>query len=463
MANLEEKSAKPGTAENREAARSEKGNSSGKEGIPSGGDGLVREVVEAIRAIEKGPRALKLFMELCARCGTCAEVCPVYQGEPSPMRNPALRSDRIRSVYKRHTTLSGRLAGRLVGAEDFDGDMESFVKAFYECTGCRRCATFCPMGIDNSVITRKGRAIADKLGYTPERLRKVVQISLETGNTDGANQAALKETVRFLEEEIRDQCGADVRIPYDEVGAEVFFVPPSGDLLVNPEAVMGIAKVFHKLGVSWTLSSKAFDGANYGLFTGDDKSMRLDNKLYVDEAKRLRCRTLMMGECGHAHRIMKFMMEKEGWWGPLPFEITNVLQYTAKVIEDGAIRFDKTANEEPVTYHDPCNFGRSCGIVEEPRVVMRATSADFREMMPNRHLNWCCGGGGGLSAMDEILEFRMKVSGKMKLAQIDETGAKFCAAPCSNCKRQLAQLMEHHKRDVVIGGVHDLVFRAIVM
>ena len=427
------------------------------------GPDLLQKVTAACTAIAKGPKVLKLYMETCVRCGTCAEVCPVYQGEPTRLRNPVIRSDLVRAVYKKHCTMSGRVFGSMVSAYDFDGDMQNFVDAFYECTGCRRCATFCPMGIDNSVITRKGRAIADVNGWTPERLKKVVAVSLETGNTDGANEAALKETVRFLEEEIKDQCGVDVRIPYDQEGAEVFFVPPSGDLLVNPEAVMGIAKVFHKMGQSWTLSSKAFDGANYGLFTGDDKSMKLDNKLYIDEAKRLKVKTLMMGECGHAHRIMKFMMEKGKWWGDLPFAITNVLQYTAKLVQDRELKFDKSANPYPVAYHDPCNFGRSCGITEEPRIIMKAACADFREMTPNRHLNWCCGGGGGLSAMDEIKEFRMEISGKKKLEQIDQTGAKFCAAPCSNCKRQLAQLMEHHQRDVTIGGVHDVVFRALVV
>ncbi len=421
------------------------------------------EVLNAIKAIKNGPQVLKLYMSVCARCGTCAEQCPVYRGEALKSRNPVIRSDLVRGPYKKYATLTGRWIGFLNGAGDFDGDMKKWVEQFYECTGCRRCATFCPFGIDNSVITRKGRAIADKLGYTPERLRKVVDISLSTGNTDGAGEAAFKETVKFLEEEIKDDCGVDVKIPYDEVGAEVYFVPPSGDLLVNPEAVMGIAKVFHKLGVSWTLSSRAFDGANYGLFTGNDEAMKKDNKLYVDEAKRLKCKTMMMGECGHAHRIMKFMMEKGKWWGDLPFEITNVLQFTAKVIQDGALKLDKSRNPDPVTYHDPCNFGRSCGIIEEPRVIMNACCADFREMTPNRHLNWCCGGGGGLSAMDEIYEFRMNVSGKMKLKQIDDTRAKFVAAPCSNCKRQLLQLMEYHKRDVKIGGVHDVVYNAIVM
>ncbi|MFC1475959.1 4Fe-4S dicluster domain-containing protein, partial [Candidatus Zixiibacteriota bacterium] len=214
--------------------------------------GIRQSVIDACKAIDNGPKVLKLYMEMCARCGTCAEQCPVYQGDPTRLRNPAVRSDLIRNVYKKYVTPSGKILGKLVGAKDLNGDMQTFVDAFYECTGCRRCATFCPMGIDNSVITRKGRAIADTLGMTPERLVKVIQISLETGNTDGANEAALKETVRFLEEEIKDDCGVDVKIPYDVVGADIFFVPPSGDLLVNPEAVMGIAKVFHKLGVNWT-------------------------------------------------------------------------------------------------------------------------------------------------------------------------------------------------------------------
>ena len=170
-----------------------------------------------------------------------------------------------------------------------------------------------------------------------------------------------------------------------------------------------------------------------------------------------------MGECGHAYRIMKFMAEPNQWWGPYPFEINNVMEYTAKLVQDGAIKMDKDKNPNPVTYHDPCNFGRSCGIIEEPRIIMNAACADFHEMTPTRSENWCCGGGGGLSAMDDIHEFRMTVSGMKKLQQVDDTGAKFLAAPCSNCKRQLLQLMEYHKREVTVGGVHDMVNNAIVM
>jgi Fe-S oxidoreductase len=424
----------------------------------------VETVVKAVEAIENGPQALRVYMETCAKCGTCAEVCPVYYGSPQKRQNPADRSDLIRSLYRRRKTMSGRVLGALAGARDYrEGDIAQWVERFYECTGCRRCASYCPFGIDNSVITRKGRAIINQLGLTPQRLLDVVNVSLATGNTDGCTVAGFKEAIAFLEQEIKEDCGVDVRIPIDQVGADYFYVPPSGDVLVNPEATMGVAKVMHVLGLSWTMSSKFFDGANYGLFTGDDKAMKAENKAYHDEAVRLGVKHMLCGECGHAYRVFKFMMEKGKWWGEMPFKVTNVMPFTAQALAEGRIKLDKSRNTRPVTYHDPCNFGRSCGIVEEPRSIMRAACSDYREMTPSGAANWCCGGGAGLSAMDSLREFRMTVSGAKKVEQIRETGAAYVAAPCANCKRQLTQLMEHHHMDVQVGGVHDLVFSSIVM
>jgi Fe-S oxidoreductase len=139
------------------------------------------------------------------------------------------------------------------------------------------------------------------------------------------------------------------------------------------------------------------------------------------------------------------------------------MQWTADLIQQDKLQFDKSKNPQPVTYHDPCNFGRSCNIVEEPRIIMKAACADFREMTPNRGHNWCCGGGGGLSAMDDIQEWRMNVAGTKKVEQIKATGARYVAAACSNCKRQLTQLSEYHKMDLGVGGVHDMLSRSILI
>ncbi len=43
------------------------------------------------------------------------------------------------------------------------------------------------------------------------------------------------------------------------------------------------------------------------------------------------------------------------------------------------------------------------------------------------------------------------------------TGAKYVATACSNCKRQLTQLMEYHREPIEVGGVHDMLSRAILI
>ncbi len=101
-------------------------------------------------------------------------------------------------------------------------------------------------------------------------------------------------------------------------------------------------------------------------------------------------------------------------------------------------------------------------MVEQPRELLKAFCTNYVEMTPNRQDNICCGGGGGTVSMDELRPYRMMVGGKMKAEQIRATGAKYCVAPCANCKKQLRELVEDHGIDCQIVGLHDLLYKAII-
>jgi len=221
------------------------------------------------------------------------------------------------------------------------------------------------------------------------------------------------------------------------------------------------------------MSYEACDAANMGLFTGDDPYMKAKNKVLHDACMKLGVKKLVIGECGHAYRIAKFIGGTNYWGKDIPYQITNIFYLAADLVKKGAFKLDKSRNPIPVTYHDPCNFARSTGLTEEPREIIRACVSDFREMTPNRDENWCCGGGGGLANLDSaegvkkretsFQEYRMNIGGKKKMEQIRATGAGYVAAPCANCKRHIDQLMEYHKMDVKVGGVFDLLNRALVL
>jgi Fe-S oxidoreductase len=82
-------------------------------------------------------------------------------------------------------------------------------------------------------------------------------------------------------------------------------------------------------------------------------------------------------------------------------------------------------------------------------------------MTPSGQRNYCCGGGGGLVSIDEIHDYRMRISGRVKAQQIKRTGADIVIAPCANCKKQLKELVEFYELPCKVMGLHDLVLRAI--
>ena len=135
--------------------------------------------------------------------------------------------------------------------------------------------------------------------------------------------------------------------------------------------------------------------------------------------------------------------------------------HTVGLWQAGKLKLKKGVITERVTYHDTCNIARSGWITEQPREILKHICADFVEMIPNRKDNYCCGGGGGTVSIDEIREFRTKFGGRTKAEQIRATGAEIVVAPCANCKKQVAEVLEDNDVPARGSGLHDLILKAI--
>jgi CheY-like chemotaxis protein len=138
--------------------------------------------------------------------------------------------------------------------------------------------------------------------------------------------------------------------------------------------------------------------------------------------------------------------------------IFTMLRY----IKEGRIKVDKTRNSRPVTYHDSCNFARSCGIFEEPRELLRLVCTDFREMYPNRAENYCCTGGGGAMSMSEYTPERLK-SGQIKANQLRDSEAEIVVTSCHNCVDGLTDVIRHYELDMEVTQLVNLVANALVI
>ncbi|SEH40530.1 sulfate reduction electron transfer complex DsrMKJOP subunit DsrK [Magnetospirillum fulvum] len=428
-----------------------------------------------------GNRALRVYLDACVGCGACADKCHFFLGTGDANNMPVARQNLLRAVYCRHFTPAGRLLGPLAGAGRLDrARLDSWYGYFHQCSQCRRCSVFCPMGIDTAELSMAAREIMNSIGLGQKYCNEIIGKVYAIGNNLGLPPPALADTLEGLEEDVRDESGHDVRFPLDVRGAEVLLVTPSADFFAEPhvDGLIGYAKVFHQAGLSWTLSSYASEAANFGLFIGSVEQMRKIALRIRAAALDLGVKRIVFGECGHAWRVAHAFLEELA--GPFDFldprypRPQHIAEITADLIRTGGIRLDPDANAGMVvTLHDSCNVARASRMGDEPggqftlpREIVRAAVPRFVEMHPDttHDRTFCCGGGGGLLT-DDLIELRIKgARPRMQALKqvVEQDGVTHLCALCAICKSQFTKVLPAYgfDREMMV-SLHQLVGQAI--
>ncbi len=428
-------------------------------------------------------RSIQVFMDTCVKCGACTDKCHYFIGTGDPKNMPVARQDLLRKIYRRYFTFAGKYFPKLVGAVDLTEDLVREMYSYYhQCSECRRCAVFCPFGIDTAEVTMAARDLLAEIGlgqkYDNQILTKVHQI----GNNLGLPERALAETLKDLEEDVEEDIGIKVRYPLNEKGAEILLVTPSADFFAEPhvDGLIGYGKVFHAAGVTWTMSSIASEAANFGLFIGNYENMRRVALRVRDAAKELGVKRIIFGECGHAWRVAyNHLNTLAGPWDfldpnyPVP---QHILEFTKDCLDRGILNIDKSENDHmTLTFHDSCNIARASRIGEKPgsqfttpREVIKAVCNNYHDMAEETIYDqtFCCGGGGGLLT-DDLMEIRIKgAQPRMEALKnsVKDHGITHMAAICAICKSQFTKVLPYYGMTMdQIVSVHQLVSNAIIL
>jgi Fe-S oxidoreductase len=401
---------------------------------------------------------------------------------------PVARQDLMRKVYRRYFTFAGKFFGKLgmasfVGAKELEReDLDQWFSYYHQCSQCRRCSVFCPYGIDTAEITMAAREVLARVGIGQKYSNEIIGKVFKIGNNLGLPEPALEDTLEGLEEDVEDETGVKVRFPLDEKGADILLVTPSADFFAEPhvDGLMGYGKVFHEAGVSWTLSSKASEAANFGMFIGSYENMRKISLRIREAALELGVKRIIFGECGHAWRVAYSFLNTLA--GPFDFldpdypVPQHILEFTWNEIQKGTLNLDPSRNDDMVlTYHDSCNVARASRMGDMPggqfiipRNVIKAVCNNFVDMDPDTlyEKTFCCGGGGGLLT-DDLMELRIKggLPRMTALKQVtEEQGVTHMAAICAICKSQFTKILPYYGFDMdQIVSVHQLVSNALIL
>jgi Fe-S oxidoreductase len=444
-------------------------------------------ILEGLRERLLKFRSLQLFMDICVRCGACADKCHFFIGSGDPKNMPVLRAELLRSVYRREYTKAGKIMGKMVGARELTIDvLKEWFYYFYQCTQCRRCSVFCPYGIDTAEITFITRELMNLIGVNIDWVMTPVKNCYRTGNHLGIQPHGMLDSIEFAVEDLEDRTGVKVEVPLNKKGAEVLFITPSADYFGEPHyfTLLGYFALFHEIGLDYTMSTYASEGGNFGSFVSHDLMKVLNQKMY-DEAKRLGVKWILGGECGHMWRVVHQYMDTLN--GPAGFlevpkspvtgtvfnnakssKMVHISEFTADLIKNNKIKLDPSRNNHwHATYHDSCNPSRGMGLLEEPRYIIRNVMNNFTEMADNtiREQTFCCGSGAGLGTEEN---FEMRMRGGLPRANAvkhvhENNGANILLCMCAIDKATLPPLLEYWVPGVEVGGVHEMVGNALIM
>ena len=416
---------------------------------------MLDRFVETIRG--RFSRPLQYYGDICVRCGACADACHFYVASKDPSHIPAERMVLVKQAIQGAKESNKSLLDWYREVEGNDAALAAKLeKALWDCTGCRRCAVYCPFDLDTGLLVGTGRyaMLQEELG--PEMIAEIGDAEVSKGEIIDFIKDFYVDQTKELEARLQKEFHPDLRIPVENQGAEALYVP-----LVGEEAIIPAAKIFHAAGMEWSLS--LFTATNHSYFVGDAAKAKAAANWIVQEALNLGVKAIVYPECGHASRTLFNYFD--GWFGDeiAGLEKLNIVPLTHQFLKEGRIKVNPAVFDTALTYHDSCSLGRSSGMYEEPRELIHTVATNFREMTPNRALNWCCGGGGGLiAAAEEKFDMRMQ-GGLPKVQQIRETGAEWVVTACENCKTQLEDLNEHFELGVEIKGVIDLIADSLIV
>ena len=443
-------------------------------------------------------RSVKVFMDICVRCGACADKCHFFIGSGDPKNMPVVRAELLRSIYRNDFTTAGKIIGlfgkkakKAYGARELTLEvLKEWWYYFFQCTECRRCSVFCPYGIDTAEITIFGRELLNLIGLNIDWIATPVANCYRTGNHLGIQPHAYKDMMDFFTDEIEDITGIRVNPSFNKKGADILFITPSGDVFADPGTFtcMGYMMLFHflqeKYGLDITWSTYASEGGNFGFFTSHETMKRLNSKMYA-EAKRLDVKWILGGECGHMWRVINQYMDTMN--GPADFleepvnpitgtkfenakstKMVHICEFSADLIKHGKLDLDTSRNDHlKVTYHDSCNPARGMGLLEEPRYVIKNVCNHFYEMPAGtiREQTFCCGSGAGLNA-GENMELRMQGAlprlNAVKYVH-EKHDVNMLSCICAIDRAAFPAALDYWLPEVDNCGVHELVSNALIL
>ncbi|MFH1480237.1 MAG: (Fe-S)-binding protein [Pseudomonadota bacterium] len=324
----------------------------------------------------------------CSRCGFCQAVCPVHGATLRPALNARGKMLLLKEV------MDGKI-----------GLGEDLIESLFQCTTCASCTLSCPSGVQVPEIIKQVRKDMVHIGSCHPAFK-------------GMNDVLQRHDNIYGEDEVPD-FGREKR----EKAEYVYFVGCVG-LYREDEATEATLELLDRLHMDFTLVDEVCCS---GVL--EDVGYQINERLArknMDRILATGAKTLVTG-CPYCFRTFN----NKPQYGELRERGVRII-HISQFLKDVDIR---VKTEKRVTYHDPCDLGRHCGIYDEPRETIRKIAPNFVEMPHHHEDSLCCGAGGGVRGAYAKNSIAMA---RRRLEEAEEVGADVVLTECNSCVHNLS-------------------------
>ena len=374
--------------------------------------------------------------DACTECGRCTAKCPAARvGKELSPRDLILQLQ--------HFPLGSPIAGNVPAASP---------EPLWQCTTCGACVEACPVFIEQmpKIVDLRRYHVMEEAEF-PETMQEAITSIESRGHPFRGTQSTRLDWTQGLE--IRSIS----EMPDPEEADVLLWVGCGGALVErNQKVVRATAQLLEKAGVRFAILGREEK------CTGDP-ARRIGNEFLFEmlakentqKLNKYKVRTIVTS-CPHCFNTLR---NEYPHFGGL-FEVYHHSEFLSKLIDEGRLK-PSQRSDGIVTFHDPCYLGRHNGVYDAPRRLVQISSGTtLREPEATRSNSFCCGGGGGMSFIEEPRDKRVN---QERARQLLETGASTVAVGCPFCMTMLEDGINARKgdRDVRVMDVAELLWQSV--